>query len=41
MGVKLVAGPAPGQKLGKVIYACVICKTETERRYTDSKRTGS
>ena len=38
MGVKhVVAADAP-QHGGKVIYGCVICRTETERRYKQLSR---
>lgn len=32
MGVKLVSNGAAGE-MTKVIYACVICQTETVRQY--------
>jgi hypothetical protein len=33
MGVKRVTPDSPGASKGKIVYACVICKTETERPY--------
>jgi hypothetical protein len=36
MGVKLVTPDSPGAAKGKVVYACVICKTETTRPYKTS-----
>ena len=37
MGVKLVTTDSPGSSKGKVVYACVICKTETTRPYKASE----
>jgi hypothetical protein len=37
MGVKLVTTDSPGSVKGKVVYACVICKTETSRPYKVSE----
>ena len=38
MGVKRIVTAGAPQHGGKVIYACVICKTETERRYKQLSR---
>ena len=38
MGVKRIVTAGPRQHGGKVIYACMICKIETERRYKQLSR---